>query len=327
MPDPMEMIIAKLGTPVSVNFPEYTFRCPFCIDRVGKEDWKGHLYVNEERGFFCHRCEARGRTFWLMKLLGITPEDMVGQAPEQIDLLRRAVQAATVSYQTTQDVAVQPVELPPDVDYVWNVPEVWAYAVKRGLSRYDCDYYRLLAYVDDFGTPRLLFPDYADGDVLVYWTARAVRDGASLKYRAADESEKSMCVWNLNRVLPDRPIYVAEGIMSARACGVNGVAIYGKYLSMEQAVMLAHRSGPHGVRMVLDADAQKNAIAGAIRLIELSVPCGVVTLPEGNDPDEMPQGDLTGLLLNSTPMTQDNLARIRAASPDKWKGRNRWEGL
>lgn len=323
MGDSVDLVIDKIGDPVQVNFPEFRFRCPFCVDNAGKADWSGHLYVNPEKGYFCHRCEARGSFSWLLKQLGVTAEELQGQTPEYHDLIRQAWEASRKALSRPEQgfQGVEPVELPENVYEVWEVPEVLNYALnRRGLRPFDFHYYGLKAWIDQRGHPRLLFPDYTD-DVLVYWTARAIYDHCEPKYMSASNSEKSMCVWNLNRVRPDRPIYVAEGIMSARACGTNGVAIYGKYLSEVQAAMLARRSSEHGVRIVLDAGKdswdkarmRKRVLAAVERLLRLNTPCGMVLLPgDGTDPDDMPREQLQELLLRSQPMTLDDISRVRA---------------
>lgn len=311
MPDPISLVMSRLGDPVYISFPEHTFMCPFCPERVGSPDTKGHLYVNEEKGYFCHRCEARGRMAWLLKFLGVTESEMEGVAPETTDLRRDFVLQSIKSVGTVVDYSVQPVDLPENTDDVWNVPVVWEYAQGRGLNRFYCEYYNLLAWIDTRGDARLLFTDYV-GDTLVYWTARRVDDKEYLKYEAAEGSEKSFCVWNLNRTKPDRPIYIAEGIISARSCGSNGVAIYGKYLSDAQTSLIANRAGPEGVCIVLDAPAKKNALAAADKFMRRGVPCRVVFLPgEETDPDDMPVESLQQILASCEPLGEFGLQRLK----------------
>jgi hypothetical protein len=309
--------MSRLGEPTYVAWPEHQFRCPFCPDRVGSEDRKGHLYVNEEKGYFCHRCEARGRIPWLLRIIGITEEEMQGPAPSETDLLRPLKFVAAPTQVVAQ--AVETVELPENVYKVWDVPEVHFYANRRGITNFDCDHYGLLAWYDNRGAARLLFPDY-QGDSLVYWTARAVDPKVQPKYLCAEDSEKSLCAWNINRLQPDRPIYVAEGIMSARACGSNSTAVYGKYLSKPQMLMIARRSGESGVRIVFDSGAKQNALKAAEMFLRHATPCGVVLLPgDDTDPDEMLQRDLAGLhllLLNSAPLNEDGLDRLRMEVAD-----------
>lgn len=315
MPEPIDLIISRLGDPVSVSWPEHTFKCPFCIDRAGSEDWKGHLYVNEERGYFCHRCEARGSTKWLLRTLGITVEEERGAAPE-MDLHRIRDIALTIGDEKThvpKPIGMQPVNLPKNVDYVHANSEVsWYVKHKRKLRDFEIDYYGLLSWVDEHGNSRLLFPDYLD-NVLVYWTARAVDDSVKPKYLAAEDSEKSFCVWNLNRVNPDRPIYVAEGIMSARACGSNGTAIYGKFLSDVQLHLLSTRAGSSGVCLVFDSKTLKSSLAAARKFLGRGTPCGIVNLPgDDEDPDSLPKNVLDPLLLNYRTMFMvEDLDRFR----------------
>jgi hypothetical protein len=314
-PDIIALVASRIGEPVHVNWPEHLFHCPFCEKRMGTEDRKGHMYVHEENGYFCHRCEARGRIAWLLKVLGISEEEMQGPAPgDDVDIVR---DLSLLSPTTTTDIAVESVFLPDNVDYVWNVPPVWYYAnQRRGLSVFDCQHYGLLAWLDEYGHYRLLFPDYF-GKKLVYWTARAVDDDVHPKYVCAEDSEKSLCVWNVENIRPDWPAYVAEGVMSARACGSNGMAIYGKYLSDAQLSLISRRVGKYGVRIVLDSGARKNALAIANKFMRYSlsgmppVPCGVVFLPgEKTDPDDLPHVQLQDLLLSCGTLDEVMLDRL-----------------
>jgi hypothetical protein len=207
---------------------------------------------------------------------------------------------------------VTDVYLPENVEYVQYVPDVSAYVRKRGLSDFDCKHYGLLAWQDAKGAFRVLFPDYYN-EKLVFWTARAVDESVNPKYRSATNAEKSACVWNLSRTNPAYPIYIAEGCMSARACGPNGVAIYGKSLSETQATLIAKHAGASGVRIVLDPDAYKNIVKAVATFFKMRVPVGVVLLPNDNDPDEMPRNQLTELLLQSKPLTETDWLRIRSS--------------
>lgn len=291
-------IIARLGNPTSYSDPEYTFQCPFCEERGHGSDRKGKLYVNEDSAYFCFRCEARGGTIWLGKLLGMTDDEIQGAPPEVEELWRRILLDPV---QKRADKVVQTLEMPEVYD-VGAVSDVRNYATDRGLSEFYWGHYGLKAYMDWRGDWRLLFPDYSDTG-LVYWTARAVADTVEPKYDAPKESSKSICVWNLNRVDSSRPIYVAEGIFSARACGANAVASYGKYISDAQIWMIGRKAGPSGVRVVFDGDAREETLTAVQRFLKEGVPCGPVMIPAGEDPDSLHASILAPLLLGSEAMT------------------------
>lgn len=313
MPDVMDAISVKLGDPVRVSFPEYLFYCPFCFDRIGSEDRSGHLYVNEEDGYFCHRCQARGSTRWLLRVLGVSPDEIRGPVPDLVRLRQRLIAGRKSSgVRLDSRDAVERVELPVNTDYPWNMPEVWSYVMKRGLSRFECEYYGLMGWIDDRNEYRLVFPDRLKGE-LVFWQARACRDGVKPKYDSPKGPKKSLCVWNIDNVDPDRPIYVCEGILSARACGRNGVAIYGKYLSRAQRSLIARRA-KSGVRVVLDGGAWKNTIKAAELFLRSRVEVGVVMLPPKTDPDELRKedsGSLTKMLLESEPLTDVGILKLK----------------
>ncbi len=314
--DLIDVIADRLGPPVRISYPEHLFLCPFCIDKIGKEDTSGHLYVNEDAGFCCHRCNSQGSTRWLLRMLRISADDIAGPVPEMTALRVRAVMSSVLRGETSEDYVPPEVRLPENVDYPWNMPDVWNYAKKRCLSRFACEHYGLLGWIDKRNNTRLLFPDYVDGN-LVFWQARAVEDGIEPKYRTVDGAEKSHCVWNLDRIDVSRPVYVAEGILSARACGTNGVALYGKSLSSVQLKMLRRKIGPSGVRIVMDGSAFSEAFEMARTLMRSRVPVGVVKLPGKMDPDDMRykhpeyRDELDRLLLQSQPLTESGLLRMR----------------
>jgi hypothetical protein len=314
----IEHIFGSIGSPVRVHGKEHVFRCPFCEDRVGSTDKSGHLYVNEDAGFFCHRCECKGSFDWLLRLLKIDKSEIKIAAPELSSHWQAEFRLRSIG--NKKAISAASVRLPPNVEDAWEVPEVYNYAMKRKLSLFDCTRYRLKSWLDDFNNYRLLFPDYSDDGILVYWTARAINSGVNPKYVAAADSEKSNCVWNLQNVDSSRPIYVAEGILSAIACGRNGVAVYGRNVSDSQAAMIIKKSGPSGVRIVFDADARRNSLVAAEKFIRGNIPCGVVFLPTaGSDPDSTDPAELRDLLLSSSPVSLEFLNILRLDSPIRKK--------
>lgn len=314
----IEALIDRLGEPVRESQGEYVFMCPFCVDRIGKVDTKGHMYVNEEKGFFCHRCDAKGKVAWLLKQLKIEQLDLQGEVPELTQLRMRIMEPdGNVRSPQEQNVHV-PVEvsLPENTMNVWDNYKILRYAMSRGLSLYDCAKYRLLGVIDKRGNERLLFTDYLDGK-LVFWQARAIDDSVMPKYLTVEGVEKSHCVWNLSNVDNSRIIYIAEGIMSARACGRNGVAIYGKSLSYVQQKMIEGKVGSSGVGVVLDGSALSEAYRIAVKFIKSKIPVSIIKLPGKSDPDELRKEDsnlLDRLLLDTHPMSDIDILRLRAGS-------------
>ncbi len=302
----MDAIITRLGDPITVAFPEQTFQCPFCDQFGHGSDRKGHLYVNEEKGFFCHRCETRGSIDRLVVLLKIPPEE-IAEAPQPLASLQRNL--LVPPRQQLKPDEPRTVEYPVELMEVHECPIVAQYASSRGLSPFDWAYYKLKAWYDFRGNHRLLFPDES-GDRLVYWTARAVQPGVEPKYEAAKDSDKSMCVWNLNRVNPMKIIWISEGALSARACGPNGVATYGKYVSDIQVRKIAAMA-QIGVGVVVDGDARKSAFQIAKKFMGMGIAVRLVLLPDGRDPDDMPSDELTSLLLNARPLVEEDFLTLQ----------------
>ncbi|KKN80235.1 hypothetical protein LCGC14_0332040 [marine sediment metagenome] len=294
-------IVKKLGQPIHIADDEHRFICPFCDDN------SGHFYVNEEKGFFCQRCMERGRPARLLELLGITKAEVEGGPPETAELWRRLTVTPEGEVEKTE---AREVELPQQVWNSWAVPVVREYALRRNVSEWRQYQLGLKAWNDRNHEYRLLFPDYTNA-TLVYWTARAIRDGVKPKYQSATGSDKAMCVWNLENVNPEWPIYVCEGNFSALSCGPNGVAIYGKYVSRAQVEMLSKAAGPQGVRLVLDSDAIDMTFDAIARFQGLGVPVGAVLLPSGQDPDSLDKAILADMLLSSQPLSLTDVDRLR----------------
>lgn len=304
MPGYIDAVIKRLGDPTYVNGDEHRFRCLFCPT----PDSKGHLFVNEEEGFFCHRCNTRGKPPKLLALLGITEEEVRGGPPEIQDLWRRLIVSEEPKPERKQ---AREVTFPSNCCDVSEDVSVQQYArYRRGLTEFQCNWLGLKAWIDIKGNRRLLFPDEYDGK-MVYWTARAIEDHVEPKYDSAPDSDKSLCVWNLWKIRPAHPIYVCEGIFSALACGSNGVAIYGKYLSYGQARMLAAQAGPQGVRIVLDREALDQTFEAGRRLQGVGVPVGAVVLPSGEDPDSVDRHWLAGALLTSQILDETGWMKLR----------------
>jgi len=297
----IDVLSQVLGDYRETSGNEHVFYCPFCLDVVGETDTTGHLYVNPDVGFFCHRCLSKGSVKRLLHLLGISKDDLAGLTPEAPSI--RAYFSVGWDETSTPDSLASTVLLPKDIYPVASVPDVHAYAISRGLTDYYCITHNIYAWLDGQEQWRLLFADYYEG-ALVFWQARTIGTRRP-KYLSAFGADKSKCVWNLERVNPEYPIYVAEGILSAIACGRNGVAIYGKYVSEVQLFLIASRCGEQGVRIVLDSDARANSFKALDLFLGINIPTGVVIMPEGSDPDSMDEEVLADMLLSCSLVTSE----------------------
>jgi hypothetical protein len=235
-----------------------------------------------------------------------------GLGIDDLDLRR---QLYSISSENIYD-GVEEIELPENTQPVGTMLAVAEYALKRKLTPADWDFYKLRSWVDFEGHPRLVLTDYFE-DKLVFWTARAIEYSVQPRYLSVPGGKKSFCVWNLSRINPNLPIYVAEGILSARACGTNGVAIYGKAISDVQVSRIANKAKA-GVRIVIDPDAKKNIYETTERFIGLGVETGAVILPDGNDPDEMEPSQLAQILGDSKPMSEVDLIRLRMENTNEF---------
>lgn len=303
----VKAVSEKLGSPISYIEDEYRFYCPFCIKRLGKRDTKGHLYINfYVESYFCHRCNSTNSLSRLLKFLKIQSDDLIDYDVD-ISELQNRIMFLKEERETDKYTEPGEVSFPEETYSAWEWHPTRSYAQKRGLTEEQCLRYDLRGYIDEKNVPRLLFPNYYKGK-LTYWTARSC-DNSEPKYRSDMGGKRSKSIWNLDNIMPSAPICVAEGVLSAMACGINGVALYGKFLSSFQLEAIKSKA-KNGVRIILDSDAKKESIKAAKKFLSYGVPTGIVTLPEGKDPDETDRVELQNLIINSKEMNEIDLLRL-----------------
>jgi DNA primase len=97
---------------------------------------------------------------------------------------------------------------------------------------------------------------------------------------------KSEVVWGLERVEPNTPIIVCEGVFDA-AMVPNAVALLGKFISARQLQMIGLRASR--VIVMLDGDAHADAIEvhNRFRNAYPRLPVFVIVLPSDKDPADL----------------------------------------
>lgn len=246
--------------------------CPFCIDRVGKEDRERCFSVHASSGgFHCFRCRVRGRvqlsdSFFVEKVAGQTQSSVtVIEPPPTFTLLAEGSGATAVS--TAQARAyLESRRLP---------VEVWEAA-------------RIGACTGGPYASRVVIPVLDERDRWVGYSARlwTAKCDKKLKYRNATGEWKGQVIYNPTALTleTDEPCYVVEGCFDALAHWPNAVAVLGDATDL-QVGLLAKAQRP--IVVVLDGDAWVKGWSLAMKLRLEGVRAGAVQLPSGKDPDEV----------------------------------------
>jgi len=245
--------------------------CPFCEERVGKEDRDHTLSVNADSGGYrCFRCSAKGRIRLpeerhIEKRQAPTEKLFVG-IPETFTLL--------ASSQGLSATALEPAR---------------AYLRSRGLAESVWQEASIGACYGGLYAGRIVIPVLdEDGERWRGFSSRVWTKNCDkkLKYRNATGEWRRTTIYNPNAlaVETDEPCYVVEGCFDALALWPHAVAVLGD-ATEEHVQMLATARRP--VVVVLDGDAWIKGWSLAMRLRLEGATAGAVQLPSGKDPDEV----------------------------------------
>lgn len=284
--DTVDTLQSRLGDYVlERGGTEYRFCCPFCIDRVGKEDDKNKLSVNPSKGkFHCWRCEIAGGVDLLFKMLG---------------LLRSHGHSVTRSRRPVSEVDVE-IKLPDDFVSI---------SVDSPIGRVAREYLRLrgvfhstqVRYGLGYGTGKMLgyviFPTYMEGS-LVGWTSRSFVNGVVPLHKHGLGRSKHI-LFGFDLAKRSEEVIVVEGPISAMMAyqhsGIESVGTLGK------GVVPRGRDGSQGNPKVnaliglecskylipIESNAIWDTLATAWSLYRLDKKVKVSYMPEGQDTASM----------------------------------------
>lgn len=243
--------------------------CPFCIDRVGKDDTKQKLFISIHKPVVhCFRCDY-STTWWKFV------RDVLGPKTRYIDIYSELYTEPPVSsFQTVSnkfytDKGVKPkvieFSLPEDFQGLWEEPVTALsnlarnYARKRGFGRsYWIKYHLGVAMSVGW---RLIIPIERD-----YWQARTLFKGVEPKYRNPKVTSQE-CIFNVEAMEIYQEVVVCEGAFSAMSVGSNAIALIRKKIVDEQLVRLVKSKVQHFI-LTIEPDAFKSMdyLANALRL-------------------------------------------------------------
>jgi hypothetical protein len=268
-----ERVLAALNDGGKLRGSWWKANCPFCLDRVGKEDRDRCLSVHSESGgFHCFRCRARGRV--------TLPEDLVIER-RPVSTQRNELKIEPPPFFTllASGSGKDAVSLKPARDYLRS----------RGLPEDVWEAANIGACAAGPYAGRVVIPVLAEDGKTWFgfssrlWTAKCDK---RLKYRNAVGEWKSHVVYNPNALTEetDEPCYVVEGCFDALAHWPHAVAVLGDASDAQVEIMSKAR---RPLVVVLDGDAWVKGWSLAMKLRLEGVTAGAVQLPPGKDPDEV----------------------------------------
>ena len=248
-------------------------RCPFCVDRTGKEDRRGSLGVNSTNGFFhCFKCDVRGR------LEGFDDDDF------DIEPVREASE----------------VSLPAEFTLLYDAEGIATrslaparkYLRERGLDPRVLAGAGVGACLDGRYAGRVIVPIKNRDGKRVGFSSRAWIKKHPIPYLYPPEMDRAAVLYNERVLFAKRtdPIFVVEGVFDALALWPDSVAVLGKP-SEWQADRLCESE--RMIAIVFDGDAWEEGWSFAQKLRLRGARAGSVILPAKADPDEVDRAQLT----------------------------------
>lgn len=255
----------------------YRVNCPFCEERVGKEDRDRTLSVHSESGGFrCFRCNVHGKV--------TLPDAYVIERPVK-----------TEATEVEPPDGFTPLGIDPGLTALSLAP-ARAYLASRGIPSRTIAEAGIGACAVGPYAGRVVVPVYdLDGVTWLGFSSRVwtKKCDPRMKYRNAKGDWRGTTIFNPGALFreTDEPCFVVEGVFDALAPGLwpDAVAVLGDATDA-QVAMLACARRPLAV--VLDGDAHRKAWALAERLKFEGVRAESIRLAPQQDPDDVPPGVL-----------------------------------
>lgn len=267
------------GTDVSVD-------CPFCYERIGREDTKGHLFISVIKPVAkCHRCDWDGTHIDLvMKVDGCTYiEALVHLQSPTADILKYDEVFGNIVCKDKKPVSSKP-------------PGYISFKDCAGYGGLEAD--AILSYVQKRKVPRSIILSscgIVPGSNRVWflidelwWQGRSIFDVAIQKY-ISPPWPRGDSLWNAYALVDYREVSICEGVISAIHAGGNAIALCGKSMTDLQASRLA-KSDVATYNIMLDSDAnnQLYMVAAKLRYYGYGGNITLCHLQDGDPADHVP---------------------------------------
>lgn len=270
----IKLIIEKFGRDHGKSTDNYTYNCPFCMKRRGKDDSDRKLYVSTKNlVFHCFKCGAKGR------LKSKEIESSFGVYNNLMNLFNESSDLDTGGEDDNMFII-------PNI----GIPEssvAYKYCIDRGITDEHIKFYSIRLGIGKlFG--RIVIPNIIYGNTGVWTDMYSARTYLSQtpKYLNPENCKKTNSVFNLHNIEEGSDVYIVEGAITAIHAGRSAVAVYGCHPSDAQInAILAKR--PRTIYCVLDNDeAGRPANENLAKVLSNRVSNGnvyLVYMPNGKD--------------------------------------------
>ena len=287
--------------------------CPFHDDvGSGKKGFNVNLLTGR---WYCYSCQKGGNVQRFMQLLQIKdfePEVDYEQLNTLEEVLREEIRELRPTW----------LNYPEGFSFLTGKEngilgkQAYLYLEKRGLTLSQMMEYRIGYCYKGRYKGRIIIPTLDEEDRVLYFVARSFLRGANAPYLNPSNEVargKTEVLFNYANASTRSSIVVCEGVFDAMAVGLNGVALFGKTVSPQQANLLVAAS-PDEVVVALDGDAHANALEVGRILDSYGLLVRVAKLPDGEDPGSLDRVDLSRCLLAAEPVNLQSVLRSKLSS-------------
>lgn len=281
---------------------QFSVQCPFCPPHY--QDGKFKMGINLEKDVYhCWRCNAKGKASELfLRFTGINKIDLLNYSFEKKDHVydpnRELLKSELVAYDALSNKIIE--------NNLYNAKE---YLNKRHITDEEIQYYDIrIAKNNNLFRNRVMIPTFDKFGNCVYFVARDyVNPTNKVKYLNALDTHKAFCVWNLNHAKEGGIIAITEGVFSGMSAdklrnqldNFTAVSIFGKFISKEQAKMIANAK-PKEIIISLDGDVPDKEIKKNLDILKYYY-TGLITrikIPDNKDPNDITTEEYRKLIDN-----------------------------
>ena len=298
MSDLTSRIVRKFGNDYTKSGDEMMYHCPFCPN-VGKRNSDRKLYVNSKTGkFICFRCNETGVIGKSFK--GLSSFDY----ESSLDIINECINNISES----NDLYFQIPKIKV-VDMKDTVP--YNYLKKRGISDNLMEKYSIRSFGLGPLANRIVIPDKFKDNWAMMYSARAIFESMSPRYKYPYSADKSKFLFNEDNIEKySKSMIINEGALNSIIAGLNSVAIYGKYASNVQIDKIINKHTKI-IYVSIDRDAIDQAEKLCYKLLSrCNSEIRLVELPLGVDACDLGHYDYLNFIENSKVIKKFDLFSI-----------------
>lgn len=306
----IDSVLGQNGSPSSNG--EVKYYCPYCSHR--KQKLQINLNENNEGAFGrynCWVCNAKGNLITLFKKQKASPDQL---SKLQGIILR--ITGKSLSIDKTgikqQDTAIYLPEYFIPLSKGGNSPEyknVLHYVRNKrhfnmiDIMRYNIGYCESGEYIK-----KVIIPSYDDEGDLNYFVGRSYYDVDYGKHKNPNIS-KNFIGWDLY-INWSECIHICEGVFDAIAIKRNAIPLYGKIILTALKIKIIEKQPP-AIYVILDEDAQREAIKICEEFMNSGITVFFVQLPKGEDPASLGYKTISDIISKTAELTLHDIIRFK----------------